>query len=311
MLNLTEKYILNLFMDVYEMNLKNQIIRSDKNLNIIFDESHIPNKIIDIFFSKVNEQFSFILYLSIMYAIGCSEAAERMKFLNYIEYYKENINNPNNLDIEFKRICIYNAIKYLIEKKNNKISLMKEETCFKTFNMLYKHITPKGIIYSLRDIENMVLDKLFEIHRNSNMENFILDIISSNKYDNDIFNLSLGYIKDNNDLNFFKQYLIRMIILDAYVLHTNAVREKEKELLIIPFLNNHNSCVMTPELMHINSCLENKKFQMPSNKTQCLNIIKAFLICLLDYEYREESLGKIEEEKKKELSLIDPLYKLR
>lgn len=310
MLNLTEKYILNLFMEIYEMNLKNEIIKNDKNLNIIFDESHIPNKIIEIFFNKANKYMSFILYLSIMYAIGCSETVDRMKFLNFIKDYKENINNRENLDMEFKRNCVYNAIKYLIKKKNNSISLIKEEECFKVFNTLFQHINQKEIIYSLKDIERLVLEKLLEKYNNLNKENVILEIINSNKFDNDILKLSSGLLKDSDDLKFFKNYLIRLIILDTYIVHSNLVKEKEKELFVIPFLNSKNSCLMTPELMYINNCLDNKKFIMPSNKMECLNIIKNFLVCFYDSEYRQKNLETVEKEKKKELSLIDPLYKL-
>lgn len=310
MLNFIENSILDAFINVYEMNLKNQIINNATNLNIIFDEEHIPNKLIDIFFNKYSKFLPHILHYSCLYSFGFSETAERMKYVNYIEYYKNDINDLEKVDISFKRMCLLNAIKYILNKKNKNLSLLKEDECLREYNSYFQYINNFEIIYSLKEIERITLFKLFEKYKHSDKIKFILELIETSKYDEDIFNFNKKFIVDMNSVKFFKKYLLRMILVDAYIIHSNAVKEKQDELNSIPFFNSKNVGVMTPELFFINDCITNKNFILPSEGFQRTNIIKAFLMCLNDNEYRKENLEKVEKDKKKELSLIDPFYKI-
>lgn len=310
MLNFIENSILDVFINVYEMNLKNQIINNATNLNIIFDEEHIPNKLIDIFFNKYSKFLPHILHYSCLYSFGFSETAERMKYVNYIEYYKNDINDLEKVDISFKRMCLLNAIKYILNKKNNNVSLLKEDECLREYNSYFQYINNFEIIYSLKEIERITLFKLFEKYKHSDKIKFILELIETSKYDEDIFNFNKKFIVDMNSVKFFKKYLLRMILVDAYIIHSNAVKEKQDEFNSIPFFNSKNVGVMTPELFFINDCITNKNFILPSEGFQRTNIIKPFLMCLNDNEYRKENLEKVEKDKKKELSLIDPFYKI-
>lgn len=309
MLNFLEKSILDSFINVYEMNLKNRYLENAANLNIIFDEEHIPNKLIDIYFNKFGNYLPYLLYYSILYSLGFSEASEKMKYINYIDYYKKNINNINIIDINFKRICLFNAIKYIIKKKNNEINLLKESDCIKIYASYFEYINNLQLVYTLKELERITLFKLFEKYNPLDKIKFILEIIETDKYDEDIFNINKEYMSDINKVEFFKYYLLRLIFVDAYIIHSNAVKEKEDELLSVPFFNPENVGIMTPELIFINNCISKKKFTLPSEGIQRLNIIKPFLICLSDIKYRNESLEKIEKDKKKELSLIDPFYR--
>ena len=310
MLNFIENSILDAFINVYEMNLKNQIIDNATNLNIIFDEEHIPNKLIDIFFNKYSKFLPHILHYSCLYSFGFSETAERMKYVNYIEYYKNDINDLEKVDISFKRMCLLNAIKYILNKKNNNVSLLKEDECLREYNSYFQYINNFEIIYSLKEIERITLFKLFEKYNPLDKIKFILELIETSKYDEDIFNFNKKFIVDMNSVKFFKKYLLRMILVDAYIIHSNAVKEKQDEFNSIPFFNSKNVGVMTPELFFINDCITNKNFILPSEGFQRTNIIKPFLMCLNDNEYRKENLEKVEKDKKKELSLIDPFYKI-
>lgn len=309
MLNFLEKNILDSFISVYEMNLKNRYLENAANLNIIFDEEHIPNKLIDIFFNKFGNYLPYLLYYSILYSLGFCEASEKMKYINYIDYYKNDINNTNITDINFKRICLINAIRYIIKKKNNEINLLKESDCIKKYASYFEYINNLQLVYTLKELERITLFKLFEKYNPLDKIKFILEIIETDKYDEDIFNINKEYMSDINKVEFFKRYLLRLIFVDAYIIHSNAVKEKEDELLSVPFFNSESAKVMTPELMYINSCISKKKFFLPSEGIQRLNIIKPFLICLSDLKYRKDSLEKIEKDKKKELSLIDPFYR--
>ena len=306
MLNFIENSILDAFINVYEMNLKNQIINNATNLNIIFDEEHIPNKLIDIFFNKYCKFLPHILHYSCLYSFGFSETAERMKYVNYIEYYKNDINDLEKVDISFKRMCLLNAIKYILNKKNDNVSLLKEDECLREYNSYFQYINNFEIIYSLKEIERITLFKLFKKYNPLDKIKFILELIETSKYDEDIFNFNKKFILDMNSVKFFKKYLLRMILVDAYIIHSNAVKEKQDEFNSIPFFNSKNVGVKTPELFFINDCITNKNFILPSERFQRANIIKPFLMCLNDNEYRKENLEK---DKKKELSLIDPFYK--
>ena len=310
MLNFIENSILDAFINVYEMNLKNQIINNATNLNIIFDEEHIPNKLIDIFFNKYSKFLPHILRYSCLYSFGFSETAERMKYVNYIEYYKNDINDLEKVDISFKRMCLLNAIKYILNKKNNNVSLLKEDECLREYNSYFQYINNFEIIYTLKEIERITLFKLFEKYNPLDKIKFILELLETNKYDEDIFNFNKNFIDDISKVKFFKKYLLRMILVDAFIIHSNAVKEKQDEFNSIPFFNSKNIGVMTPELLFINNCIANKEFILPSENFQKVNIIKPFLICLDDGNYRKENLEKVEKDKKKELSLIDPFYKI-
>ncbi len=310
MLNFIEKSILEAFINVYELNLKNQIINSANNLNINFDEEHIPNKLIDIFFNKYGKFLPQLLHYSCLYSIGFCEASKRMKYLNYIEYYKNDINELNKVDIEFKRMCLINAIKYLINKKNDNVSLLKEDECLREYSSYFQYINNYETIYTLKEIERITLFKLFEKYNPLDKIKFILELIETNKYDEDIYNFNKVFIGDISKVKFFKKYLLRMIMVDAYIIHSNAVKEKEEELFSIPFFSSKNAGVLTPELMFMNNCIANKKFTLPNEEFQRSNIIKPFLICLTDSNYRNDNLEKVEKDKKKELSLIDPFYKI-
>lgn len=310
MLNFIENSILDAFINVYEMNLKKQIINNATNLNIIFDEEHIPNKLIDIFFNKYSKFLPHTLHYSCLYSFGFSETAERMKYINYIEYYKNDINNLEKVDISFKRMCLLNAIKYILNKKNNNVSLLKEDECLREYNSYFQYINNFEIIYTLKEIERITLFKLFEKYNPLDKIKFVLELIETDKYDEDIFNFNKNFIDDISKVKFFKKYLLRMILVDAFIIHSNAVKEKQAEFNSIPFFNSKNVGVMTPELLFINNCIANKEFILPSENFQKVNIIKPFLICLDDGNYRKENLEKVEKDKKKELSLIDPFYKI-
>ena len=65
-----------------------------------------------------------------------------------LEYYKNDINDLEKVDISFKRMYLLNAIKYILNKKNNNVSLLKEDECLREYNSYFQYINNFEIILS-------------------------------------------------------------------------------------------------------------------------------------------------------------------
>lgn len=313
MLNITEKFILETFIKVYEMNINNFIDYNKDDLNIIFDETHIPNKLIDLFFEKINEYLSNILYYSTLYAIGFSDKADYSNFINYIEYYKQNINNIDKIDINFKRVCLYNSIQYILYKKNKKLDLIKEAKAIEEYKTQFEYIQNIQITYTIKDLSKRIIFMLLQQYDPTDLIDIIYNFITTDLFDDEIVIFSQGFINNKEEITYLKKYIIRLILQDAFMIELNS---KEKALNKLNGILNENilemidNTTITPCLMHIYNCINTKRFKLPNDKERCKPIIERFLYCLFNEDEEKVLTKETERTKKKELQKINPLYRL-
>lgn len=300
MLNSSEKNILDTFIKIYEMNTINFIDDKKEDLNIVFDENHIPNKLVNLFFKKLLNNLSNILYLSTIYSFGYSEKAEHVKLIKYIEYKKENINNINEIDEEFKRVFLYNTIKYILKKRNNNVDLIKEDFVSEIYKINIEHVDNLEIVYTINELQRAIIFKLLSKYTPIEAEKFIYEVITTEDFDNDIISLSLNTLNNKNDITYFKTLLIRTMLQVSYILDYYACEEKIKELNNIPNTNVH---CMTPIIMYVINCMNKGKYTLPKEKELSLSIINRYLYSIHN-KIDEEKI----EEKKKELTKINPLF---
>lgn len=300
MLNSSEKNILDTFIKIYEMNTINFIDDKKEDLNIIFDENHIPNKLVNLFFKQLSNNLSNILYLSIIYSFRYSEMTEHTKITQYIINKEKSINNIDELDEEFKRISLYNTIKYILKKRNNNIDLIKEEFLKETCNINFDYIDNLEIVYTINELQRNIIFKLLSKYEPIEVEKFIYEVITTEDFDNDIISLSLNIVNNKSDIIYFKTVLVRTMLQAAYILDYYACEEKIKELKNIPNSNVH---CMTPIIIYVINCMDKGKYTLPKEKELSLSIINRYLYSI----HKKIDKEKIEE-KKKELIKINPLF---
>lgn len=285
MLTLQEKIILNTFIEIYNMNIINN---NKNNLNIIFDNKHIPDKLIDIFYKKTNYLLNIVLETSILYSLGYSNKVDYIKYINFLEYYKYDINNIDKTSNEFKRITLYNTIKFLLDKNNKNIDLYKLDIFKKENKDMLKYINNNTKLYSINDIEKIILYKILSKYDLTDIEKSMKDIITTTKYDKDIISNSNGFIKTNTDIIDLKKYIIRKIIFDTYLI------DKDNILL--------NA--------YITSCIKTNNFSLPKNN-DLINIMFNRYSYLFYFEKTEQKyITKEEKTNSKLLKKINPFYKL-
>ena len=311
MLNYQENLILNIFIESYLLNYNNIINYKKDDLNIIFDNIHIPDKIINIFLNKSFNSLNIILELSILYSLGYDEKSEHLKFINYLEYYKNDINDINKLSIDFKRNIVYKSISLLLDKKNRIIDLYELDNVKDKYKSLFKYINNNIRIYTLNDIEKEIIYKIMCKYEIMDIELVIKDLINTSKYDNDIsYN---NFINNEKDILIFKQYIIRKMLFDNYI-----VEYKDKEDTINEYRNNiKNDFIFdnyiknfrTPFDKYINFCLKDNKFYLPKDKELLDSIYNryCYLFYYPDKEY--EYIKNINKKDEKILLKINPYYK--
>lgn len=313
MLNKEEKILLDIFIECYQLNINNTINYNKNNLNIKLDNIHIPDKIINIFLKKSKYYLNLILESSLIYSIGCDERDKYIKFISFIDYYKENINNIELLSKEFKRLIVYKSIQYLLDKKNNNVDLIKIDEIKEKYLDLFKYINNNIHIYTTNDLEKNIIYKIMIKYELSDIEKTINELLLSNKYDEDIKVLSNNFLKKDKDILYFKHFIIRKMLFDTYIKEYIIKEESYKELeepnnnLI---LNIVKKTFKTPFDIYINNCLEINKFPLPQNKELLSTIINRYAYCFYYSDKESEYIKKLNKTEENTLKKIHPFYKV-
>lgn len=253
---------------------------------------------------------------------------------DYLLFIKEHINNLKNylknemmfriktIELGYKNLInkfylnnykdkdIINKNKNLF-KKINEISVKKE-----TINQVYKNI--------LFNLINNTYDKKPEL---------LNQILSTNEFDKHIIELSNGII-DKNDINHFKNIIIRLILGDTFLHIVSNYMDEEynddsdnlyyKEDYDDKYENEQDyddkdldefeKEIDMKILKHIEICVNNNIYVLPNDEDLRNDIISYFLIynTYTDDNTRKFDIETIEQDKEKKLVLkkINPLYKL-
>lgn len=312
MLISVEKIILDIFIKVYQQNINNYINYKKENLNIILDNIHIPDKLINIFFKKTKNYLNIILETSILYSIGYETKDNCLKYLNYIDYYKEEINNIENLDNEFKRLTLYYLIKFLLHKNNKNIDIYKYDIFRNNNKEMLIYINNNIKIYTINDLEKIIIYKILCKYDLEDIEKTILDLTTTNKYDEDIKLLSDNIYTNKNDILYFKNYIIKKMIFDTYIIENtinkeidDTLKENLNDSIFYDFIKENN---ITPIDKYIDYCITNNIFILPKDKKIIETLINRYSYCFF---YPDKEQEYIENTKnKKELKKINPYYRL-
>ena len=305
MLNSIEKYILNSFLEIYEFNINNYIDKNKSNYNIIFDNIHISQKIIDLFYEK-NNNFSYIFYLSTMYSFTYNNI-NYLKYIKKIDFFNSNI---HLIDNDFKRECLYNAIKYLLLKNKYKINLNEEEKALK--NKYINHTNKLEFIFNLKELQKIIIIKLLQKYEHIKYEVLLDAIITTNNYDNDIKEVSYGFINTNDDIKYIKEIIKRFIISNMYIVEFNVENTSYKlaENKIGFKITEEMKDIIppSPTRKHLNNCIKNKSYSLPTDKNLLHYYLNSYLYTLFNEEMEKEFINNIKKEHIKELKKINPLY---
>ena len=302
MLDISEKQILNIFLNIYQMNINNNINYNKKDYNIIFDIKTIPDKLVNIFFKELKEYINIILEDAILYSILNDDTNEYFSFIKVIS--NEDINNINNLKVDIKRELVYKSIKFILDKSNNKIDLYKVQLSREKYYDLFSNINNNYRIYNINDFEIIIIYKIIYKYKMHDIKSIVKDIIYTNKYDNDIKKFSYNIFNDNNIL-FFKNYILKKLFFNTYL------DEYNKKLI---YLKNNNlnylgiDNLVTPFDKHLNYCINNNKYFIPK---ELENDILDSYISIFHNKYKEKKyIELIEKTNKKKLIKLNPFYKL-
>lgn len=310
MLKDIEQKIMDIFINVYELKSTNCINENFPNNNIIFDETHIPQKLINKFFIKTKDFIPYILEMALLYAL-------MFNLNDVINKYKElgkSINNIDSLDDKIKRDIVTLSIKYLLNKNNLnsknidtiKISNIELFNCIegftyiKTINQIYR---------------NIINDLSREMHIDINT-NFFERVLLSNEYDENIIKVSKGVLVNENELKHFKLYMTRILLYDAYIfeLHCKNVAIKNTTSNIFPpgilpsgvpeeLLDLISS---TPITKYIKKCINNDKYTLPND-----TFLREYIVDKYKGSNNMDKSSLIKEAEanhKNELKKIYPLY---
>lgn len=305
MLNNIESNILQLFKNSYELKSTNYISDNMPNFNIIFDEEHIPLKIVDHFLEKNKDNISYILEYALTYSLIFN--------INTITelYNNVSINNLNSLDYNIKFEIVKYAIKYLISKKNNNlnkanISKIKEDNI-----QLFSKINNFNLIITINKKYREIINNLLKIE--SNQIKLIENVLLSNNLDQDIINSSNGIISSDNDLKHFKLYMTRIFLYDVYVFELHLKKDAMKSIpsnMIPSFLPDFilDEIASTPIVEYIKECNNKNQYILPTNEFLRHHMIGKYFA----YQQKQK-LEMIEEAEKNHrdvLKKVYPLYEL-
>ena len=299
MLNYIESNILNIFYNIYELKMTNCINDKMPNMNIIFDEEHIPNMIIDKFLINIKDYIPNILEYALIHALLYSNK----NIINKFKDLKKNINNINTLNYETKRNIIYCSIKYLLTKKRNYIDEKEIEVLKNKHIELFSNINNLYDIKTINKFIRVIIEDLLDIYSDDDTD-LIENILLSNKYDNEIRFLSKGFIENNNDIKIFKIYLLRIFFYDLYIIENYSKKE------IIDNLPNNldENSIIVPSLKFIEGCIKNNYYSLPKDIQLRKYMISRFILgYFID---KKEILEYSEKKEEKKLKKIYPLYKL-
>lgn len=305
MLNNVESNILEIFKNIYELKSTNFINENMPNFNIIFDNEHIPEKLVEKFLEKINKNLSYILEYALTYSLI-------FKLDNIVDIYKKsNINELNQLSYESKFEIIKCAIKYLISKKNdnlnkNNISKIKEDN-IELFNKINNFNFIITLNKKYRDIINELLKK------ESNQIKLIENVLLNNNFDQDIINISNGIISSESDLKHFKLYITRIFLYDVYVFELYLKKDAMKNIpsnMIPSFLPDSllDEIASTPIVEYIKECNNKNQYKLPTNEFLRHHMIGKYFA----YQKKEKTEMILDAEKnhKEILKKVYPLYEL-
>lgn len=305
MLNNVESNILEIFKNIYELKSTNFISENMPNFNIIFDNEHIPEKLVEKFLEKINENLSYILEYALTYSLI-------FKLDNIVDIYKNsNINDLDQLSFESKFEIVKCAIKYLMSKKNNNlnkynISKIKEDN-IELFNKINNFNFIITLNKKYRDIINELLKK------ESNQIKLIENVLLNNSLDQDIINISNGIISSDNDLKHFKLYMTRIFLYDVYVFELHLKKDAMKNIpsnMIPSFLPDFilDEIASTPIVDYIKECNNKNQYKLPTNEFLRHHMIGKYFA----YQKKDKTEMILDAEKnhKEILKKVYPLYEL-
>ena len=184
--------------------------------------------------------------------------------------------------------CIWwNIIKYF---SGNTSIYYSYTNCIRS-NSIFRIRLYKEIIINLSKYTQKIIDnKLLE------------DLILSNKYDDNLIEVSNNILKNKQDIKFFKLTLVRMILSSTFIIELSLMQE---------FLSKHQNLsesglVTTPELIFINYCIENNDFCLPTDENILENMLNLFIV--YNKTNNNDKIAYAEKNYPHELKKIYPLY---
>jgi len=302
--------ILKIFINVYELKTSNSINETIPNLNISLNKENIPNKMVNIFFSKAKDYIPYILENALIYAI----LYDIPQIIDNYDTLKNNINLISLLDDELKYNILVYSIKFILDKKNNKINNKDIFSIKETYNKMFIYIENNYKIDSLFNLyRNIIFDVFNKLKLDFN-EKTLEKILLSNKYDQILKKVSNDFIENENDLIFFKKFFIRILLYDAYLFEyyiNNKVLEdmtNDENFPIKLSKDTLKSILSTPILDYINECIKNNSYSLPKNIKLRTEILRNFFHTNLHDKYKLIEL--VEKENVLVLKKLNPLYKV-
>jgi len=304
MSTIIDNILLNIFIKIYELKTTNYINNNIQNMNIIFDNEHITDKLIDIFYKKANSYFSTIIENALTYSIYFKEE----DFINKIKNLKKEINNLNNLDNKFKRELLYNCIKLILLKQNHYIKKHEIILCRENNIEIYSYINNTIQINIINTIYKNIV---FMIIKNQNIEldkNSLKDIIHSKKYDELIKKYSMNTINNEKEINQFKMLFSRLFLCDVYIYEIYFKHKVIDETNYMPKEISHFLLknVTEPILDYINKCIYHNIFYIPFDLEIINEMINGFIT--FNTQTNTKEVDNIKTKYNKTLKKIYPMY---
>lgn len=296
MISIKEKRILDKFKNIYEMKLTNKPINNiDDYKNIKIDDTTFNKKMILKFINSLTEEEkNYTIYHSLLFVQNNNYEFIK-QFTNSINKYGKNLEKYDNY-------ILNQMIKYTIEFILTKENTLINPDIYTKFNKKYSDYLTKLNYYEMYSLPTVYRNILKSILFFSNdYVQTLNDIFTSNKYDEIIIN----YL-NKDELNIFKNYLIRLIYFDAYVLIKNELKILLDEIFIFAEAEDIENIILN----YIDHSIKNNIYKIPNNKEIKTEIFYAFLDFFLDENDKENAIKNVEKTSEKKLRLLNPLYKI-
>lgn len=279
--------------------------------------------------SDFNDDY-FIKYCNILIENATIYAVENNE-KEYLTYLKDNLKNlKKTIDNEFMfRIKISEfGIKNIINKNlhNHNVDEIiknKYKNLFESINNSFLTINPSITVY------RKILESFLKY---TDDKEEILDIfLNTNRINKQVIKLSNNILNINN-INIFKNIVIRIILSDVYIhLVSNRIESKIDDNINDLYKKYHddaediiensedeveeqNKLIEENILDHIYYCTNNNKYSLPNDTITRMHILSKFLMYDIykDKNAREYEISTIESEEDKQyiLKKINPLYRL-
>lgn len=286
-----------------------------------------------------NNYFNKYQYILLNNALTYALKQNNKDYLNFIKENIDRLKEYLETEMMFRIKTIELAYKNLINKfYENKY---KDEEIIEQNKDFYEKINK---IFTKKEFITQIYRKIIFEFINStdeDKEELLDHFLSTDYFDNDVITLSENFI-EKNSINNFKKIIVRLILFDTYLhiqslymeeeidKHINNIYKKyhnegydentyyDEDLDTDDFdeedfemLNEENDMKI---LEYIDYCIQNNRFELPSDETTRMNILAKFLTYNVysDKNGRNYDIETIEQDTEKKLTLkkINPLYKL-